>query len=117
MTIEPHDEPESGRTWKVALLGIVCSLLLLIWWPGCRQYPEVTSPESLRLMKMLYAACNTRNVQRLDRTVGALDKLVREGKVTPAEKDSFSRIVETARQGRWEEAEKAAFRFAQDQVR
>jgi len=90
--------------------------LLIIWWPGCREYPAVTSKESLGLMKLLYAACNTKDPARLAKVEQGVEKLSREGKMTPAEKQGFDKIIGMAKAGEWERAEKAAFKFAQDQV-
>jgi hypothetical protein len=36
--------------------------------------------------------------------------------MTPAEKESFDKIVAIAKKGEWQDAEKAALKFAQDQV-
>jgi hypothetical protein len=90
--------------------------LAIIWWPGCRQYPAVSSEESLFLMKLLYTACNTKDPARLAKVEQGVEKLSREGKMTPAEKEGFNKIIGMAKEGRWQDAEKAAFKFAQDQV-
>lgn len=114
-----HSEDVSDRSRLRWLLGVMVSLAVLlavIWWPGCRQYPPVSSKESLKLMKLLYAACNTKDSQRLSGVESQLADLERQGKVTPQEKAAYDRIVGMAKAGRWEDAEKAAFKFAQDQV-
>jgi hypothetical protein len=90
--------------------------LLNMWWPGCRQYPAVSSRESLLLMRLLNTACNTRDEKRLAEVDRRLAELERQGRVTPAEKAGFDRIIGMAKAGDWEDAEKAAFKFAQDQV-
>jgi hypothetical protein len=91
--------------------------LVLVWWPGCRQYPEVSSKEALTLLKQLYTACNTRDPARLSRVEQRVEKVAREGKLTPKEQDAFRRILARAKAGDWKQAEQASFRFAQDQVR
>lgn len=106
--------PDRGRLWLVA--GTLFVLLAVVWWPGCRKYPAVTSKESLGLVKLLYAACNTRDEKRLARAEERLTKLVQEGALSEPEREAFAEIVSTARAGQWERAEKAAFRFAQDQI-
>jgi hypothetical protein len=102
--------------WLLGTAGVLAIALLVVWWPGCRQYPAVTSKESLQLMKLLYAACNTRDPARLSQTEQRLEKAVREGKVTPPEQEAFASILGMARAGDWEGAERAALRFARDQV-
>ncbi len=114
-----NDEDEPGRSRLRWLLGIVLLLsvpLTVIWWPGCRQYPAVTSQESLQHMKLLYAACNTRDTQTLDRVEKGVERLTQEGMLSPAEQQAFARIIGMAKAGDWERAEQAAFKFAQDQV-
>ncbi|MBX9627632.1 MAG: hypothetical protein K2X82_27775 [Gemmataceae bacterium] len=90
--------------------------LLVVWWPGCRQYPAVSSRESLSLMQLLYTACNTRDEKRLADAEKGVEKLTREGKMTAEERAGFDRIIGMARAGKWEDAEQAAFKFTQDQV-
>lgn len=91
-------------------------LLALLLLAGCRQYPPVSSKESLSLMRLVYAACNTRDSARLDRAESELARLVAEGKVGEAERSAFERIMKQAREGEWKQAERAAFRFAEDQI-
>lgn len=100
----------------LAALGLLAVPLVVIWWPGCRQYPPVTSRESLQLLRLLNSACNTRDSERLTRAEQQLSQLDQQGKMTPREKAGFEKIVTLARAGNWEEAEAAAFKMAQDQV-
>lgn len=94
----------------------VAGLLFVVALAGCRRYPAVTSRESLSLMKLLYTACNTRDEKRLAEVEKGVEKASREGKLSPAEREAFAEIIGRAKQGEWQRAEKAAFRFAQDQV-
>jgi len=111
------ETPNRRRLWQmIGATGILLIPLLVIWWPGCRQYPAVTSKESLGLMKLLYAACNTKDPARLARAEQGMEKTTREGKMSPAEQEAFAKIIGMAKAGEWERAEKAAFKFAQDQV-
>lgn len=105
-----------GAGWKWGFFTVLVVTILVIWRPGCRNYPPVTSPEGMQLIKLLYAACNTRELDRLERAEKEFAELVRQEKVTPREKASFESIFALARAGKWEQAEKAAFRFAEDQI-
>lgn len=67
-------------------------------------------------MRLLYTACNTRDAKRLGDVETGVEKLMREEKMSPIEKASFDRIVAVAKSGEWDDAQKAAFKFAQDQV-
>jgi len=97
-------------------MSVLVIPLLVIWWPGCRQYPPVSSVESLYLMKLLYTACNTKDPARLAKVEQEIEKLASVQKLTPAEMEAFNKIIGIAKEGRWQDAERAAFRFAQDQV-
>lgn len=119
MTSNPDDDdlPDRRRLWRmVGAAGVLAIPLAVIWWPGCREYPAVTSRESLSLMKLLYAACNTKDQARLAKVEQGVEKETRAGKLSPAEREAFAAIVGMARAGDWERAEAAAFKFAQDQV-
>ena len=117
MTTDRDDggAPPSTK-WLVRAMLLLAVPLVVVWWPGCRQYPAVTSKDALGLMKLLYAACNTRDPARLAKVEQGAEKLAREGKLSPPERDSFADIIGMAKGGDWERAEQSAFRFAQDQV-
>lgn len=102
--------------WLSLLALVLLIPLVLIWWPGCRQYPPVTSREALSAMQLLYSACNTRDATRLAQVEQRLSKLRAEGKLSEAESRSFESILKLAKEGEWKNAEAAAFKFAQDQV-
>lgn len=113
------DDDLAAQRWRrlLILLGVLLIPALVLYWPGCKQYPEVTSKEALSLMKLLYAACNTQDTARLTRVEQGVAKAVREGKMSDREQEAFRRVIDLARGGDWKGAEKASFRFAQDQIR
>lgn len=100
----------------IGVAGILAVLVAVVWWPGCRQYPSVTSRENLDLIKLIYTACNTRNPKRLAAAHERIDKAARAGELSAAEEAGFRSIVETAAAGNWQAAEAAALRFAKDQL-
>ena len=111
------DEPTRARLrWLVGALGLLAVPLVIVWWPGCRQYPPVTSREALTVLRLLNTACNTRDPQRLAEAERRIADLDRRGKLSAKEKAAFEKIVARARAGEWEAAEAAAFKMAQDQV-
>jgi len=114
---ESDNKPSNSRLrWLLITVAVLVVPVVIIWWPGCREYPPVSSKESLMLTKLLYSACNTRDEKRLAEVEQRAEKLHAEGKMTPAEKEAFDSIIATAKKGDWEDAEKAAFKFSEDQV-
>lgn len=114
-----HDDEALDRHrlgWLVGLAGLLAIPLLIIWWPGCRQYPAVSSEESLYLMKLLYTACNTRDPVRLAKVEQGIELATHEGRLPEPERAAFAQIIGMAKAGAWQDAERAAFKFAQDQV-
>ena len=114
---ETSTHPGNRRQlWLVAAAVVLAIPLLIVWWPAWRQYPPVTSPESLQAMKLLYTACNTKDPVRLKQVEKQVQKLDQEKKLAPAEQAAYAKILALANAGEWESAQKAAFKFAQDQV-
>ena len=115
--ITNDDAPTRGRLrWLVGALGLLAVPLVIVWWPGCRQYPPVTSREALTVLRLLNTACNTRDPQRLAEAQRRIADLDQQGKLSAKEKAAFEKIVGLAHAGKWEDAEAAAFKMAQDQV-
>ena len=91
--------------------------LFLCLFLGCGSYPEVTSRESLDLIKQVYTACNTQDAKRLEECEKQLEKLRLSGKIGTSELDAFRKSLDLAKNGNWEEAQNQALKFAQDQIR
>lgn len=96
---------------------LTCFATFAILAAGCRPFPKVTSPESLKFLKQVYTACNTQNPARLGACQKRLEELVQTAMVTAAEQRAFQGIIHQAERGDWSAAKKAALRFAQDQIR
>ena len=119
MTTEYDDDdvPERSKLrWLVGVLLLLTVPLVIVWWPGCRQYPPVSSEESLGLMKLLYSACNTKDTARLAKVEAGVEKATNEGRLNAEEQKAFAKIIGMAKAGDWKDAENAAYKFAQDQV-
>lgn len=95
----------------VWLLAFSCLLF------GCGSYPKVTSRESLDFIKQVYTACNTRNSTRLAECEKQLVTMTNDGKIGTVEADAFRKLIDLAKNDRWEEAQNVALKFAQDQIR
>lgn len=105
------------RWWTLAALTLAVGAIAIIWFANRKQYPEVTSPESLTLVRALYTACSSQNPARLAQVEQLLEQHCRDSKVSPAEERAFRAVIAEAKANRWEEARAASYRFAQDQVR
>ena len=113
-----HDS-EASPTLRLgfALMVILTVCLTVVYWPGCRQYPEATNPQTLRLIKLLYTACNTKSEPRLTEFEKQFDSVRNSSVLSAEEVQSFVAILELARKGQWGQAQDQCYRFAQDQVR
>lgn len=96
--------------------GLVLALLFC-FLSGCRSYPEVSSRESLELIKLVYTACNTRDRERLEECEKQLEELSLAGKIGTREMDAFRKTIDLAKNDDWEMAQNQALKFAQDQIR
>lgn len=116
MSLVISNESSRSLRWLLGIAGVLGVLLLVVWWPGCRQYPPVTSREALKLLQLLNSACNTKDPQRLALAEQQFATLKQQGKMAEREQASFAKIIGLAKAGDWEAAEKAALKMAQDQV-
>lgn len=98
-----------------AKLVLLCGCIMFS--SGCSSHPEVTSPEALQLIKLVYTAANTHNVDRLKACRERFNELVDSGKLSPAEQRSFESIIADAEQGDWETAQNQSLNFARSQLR
>ncbi len=98
-------------------MRIACLVFLVSACVGCREHPQVTSRESLDLIKQVYTACNTRNPDRLSKCKVKLGELSEQGLLTDRERTSFETILKSAEAGDWNTAQASSLQFARDQVR
>lgn len=114
-----RSQPHAGAAqyWILGVAILSLSILGFVGWFMKPHYPEVTSPDNLTLMRALYTACSSQNLERLDRVDRAVTKTYASGNMTQPERDSFAGIIAQARGGDWHAAAQASYRFAEDQVR
>jgi hypothetical protein len=89
-------------------------LLLLV---GCSSYPAATSGQSLKLVAALRTACAGKLEANLDRIESQATQAREKGKLSQAELDALARIVQLAREGRWDQAEAACLAYQRAQKR
>jgi hypothetical protein len=86
----------------------------LIFCLGCG-YPEV-SPKTYEISKALYAVCNLKQKDDLDKVTDVISEAVSESEVSEDESEWLLAIVEKAGSGEWEEAAEDARSILEDQV-
>ena len=99
-------KPEVLVTW----LATVTLALLLV---GCGR-PQA-APHNQRLIASLRTAISARNSQWLEKNAEVLEERCAEGKVSDAELEAFQAIINKARAGQWEEAEREVLAFQKAQ--
>lgn len=96
------------------LPGLLACLLAC----GCApSYPRIHSRESLEILLALRTACSTQNPERLQKVEKALDQARKAGNLSQEEADALYRIIELAREGHWQQADRACRAFQKAQVR
>jgi hypothetical protein len=93
------------------MLAVLISLTFLV--SGCG-YPEV-QPENMELITSLRTACSAKDSTWLKANVEKLDGAKTAGEMSEEEHAIFMAIVEQARGGDWEGAERACLKFQKAQ--
>jgi hypothetical protein len=107
----------SVQVWTIGGAILLLAVLAYAWWSMRPNYPEVSSPENLTLMRALYTACSSQNTERLSKVERAVAEEHGSGRMTLQERESFASIIALARAGKWTSAADESYRFAEDQVR
>ncbi len=92
--------------------GPICVLLLVA---GCG-YGAV-SPEAYRYAQALYAITNRQDVERLEKFRAQLDQSLQAGTLSQREARWLLAIADQGESGDWADAQAAARRMMEDQVR
>lgn len=90
-------------------LVLACGLL----FAGCSE--ATVQPENLQLTVSLRTALSTQNREWLDQNVTAIEQRRAEGKMNDEEYNAFQSIIATAKEGDWQDAERAAVRLQKAQ--
>ena len=122
MTSNDTDDADDARpnrrvVWMTGVLAVLAVPAAVVWWPGCRQYPPLSTPEGVTLGQALYTVCDSRDPALIPKFEKRLAEVEAAGKLTPDQAAAFRDILGTAKAGDWDRAKAAAYRFAQDQVR
>jgi hypothetical protein len=96
-------------------LGLLLLCAAVLYWWNLPTYPRVQSAESLRMIKLVYSACNMQDTQLLSRCEHELQQAHAAGQINDEEQSHFLQIIAQAKQGDWQTSAQAAMKFAQDQ--
>ncbi len=105
------------RSLSATIFSLSATFIGLLVLAGCNTQPRATSAESMDLIKQVYTACNTKNLERLDAAEVKLKLLVEQQLISTPEQEEFEAIVAIARERKWEESQRRALAFAEAQVR
>lgn len=98
-----------SAVYRLLALGLTLTVV------GCG-YGEV-SPAAYQYAKAIYSAASRRATEHLDTVEASLDEALASGELSPQEAGWLRGMIEDARQGEWEAAQKRARRLMEDQVK
>ncbi len=94
---------------------ITLLLLLLLALSGCGRVTQI-EPANRRVMLGLQTAVSSRKIEWLDATEKLIDERLASGELSDEEYAAFEPIIEKARAGDWDGAQKAAFALSEGQT-
>lgn len=103
--------------WYRQPLTLALAVFYFLSLTGCGSQPQVSSAESMSLIKKFYTAANSKNDSRLKDCEADFAKLKQAAKLSEKEIESFDKILGLAKSGQWEQAQELALSFAEAQVR
>ena len=110
-------ESQGAAVWWATIAGLLIVAALVVWLRSGREYPEVSHPEGLHLMRALYTACSSQSAERLTVVERKVTVAADEGVLTEAELAAFREIIARAQSDDWKDAAAKSYQFARDQVR
>ena len=99
----------------ISRFTVLLLVLLLIALAGCSDYQGI-SPTAYQYAKALYNVTNRKRSEKLDDVNDLITSSKREGTITTQEADWLLEIVDDARKGNWETAQKTSRQMMRDQV-
>jgi len=93
----------------------MCVGVCVVTLVGCGRPPAVETP-NLKLVSSLRTACSARNPEWLEGVKKAVDDRRQEGEMSEAAHRHFVTLIDQARAGQWEQAERACLDFERAQA-
>ena len=104
-----------NQTIRIRCWCCVTSLTVFAACFGCSRPPAVQH-DHLPLITSLRTACSARNPAWLDGVQRAVTERHAAGKMLPDEHTHFEKLIQQAKAGEWETAERACLQFEQAQL-
>jgi hypothetical protein len=110
-------ESQGAAVWWAGFAGVLIVVALVVWLRSGREFPEVSHPEGLHLMRALYTACSSQSEERLSVVERKVTEAAEQGVLTEPELAAFREIIARGQSADWEHAAAKSYQFARDQVR
>ena len=91
------------------------TILLLFLCVGCSDYQGI-SPTAYQYAKALYSVTNRQRTEKLERVSDLITESQQQGEITSQEAAWLEGIIDDAREGEWQTAQREARRMMDDQV-
>ena len=95
--------------------GLAAGIALWLVVVGCGRPPVVETP-NLKLVASLRTACSARNPEWLTGVEKAIDERKAAGELSQAAHEHFKSLIDQARAGEWDAAERACLEFERAQA-
>lgn len=95
--------------WEFLLVCVGIGLVA-----GCR--PPAVQQHNLRLISSLRTACSAQKSEWLEGVARAVELEHQAGRMSIAEQEHFQKLIELAREGHWQEAERGCLAFEKAQL-
>ena len=99
----------SRKLFKFSFLLALCLCI------GCSDYQGI-SPTAYQYAKALYSVTNRQRTEKLERVSDLITESQQQGEITSQEAAWLEGIIDDAREGEWQTAQREARRMMDDQV-
>lgn len=102
------------RMWLIpaVIILVVVAFYAYRWWVR----PPAVDHNNLKYIQLLWTAVSSRNEEWVNRVEQAVQERHGAGNMSDAELSHFESIIDTARTGDWESANRASYAFAEAQL-
>ena len=100
---------------RIGAISVALVVAVIVGIRGCSGYGEVNQL-TYQHAKALYAACNSRQQERLDACAALISEAESSEQISSTEAGYLREIIEVARAEKWEEAQAMARELMTDQA-